>query len=57
MAATNQPTTSGFVDAILSNQELRNSLASLQVMYYQRPLSDKQLQVQPQHWLCRLYDR
>ena len=27
MAATNQPTTSGFVDAILSNQELRNSLA------------------------------
>ena len=27
MAATNQPTTSGFADAILSNQELRNSLA------------------------------
>ena len=27
MAATNQPTTSGFVDATLSNQELRNSLA------------------------------
>ena len=27
MAATNQPTTSGFGDAILSTQELRNSLA------------------------------